>query len=111
VILAFRSMPRAVLKSHAPLVLIMSAVLIAFQFFVGSAAAPVRTGELTSRQLLIGLPLCFIWLTLEVGLVEEFFFRALLQARLAAYFRSEVTGVVLMSLIFGFAHVPGFVLL
>jgi hypothetical protein len=59
---------RAVLKSHAPLVLIMSAVLIAFQFFVGSAAAPVRTGELTSRQLLIGLPLCFIWLTLEVGL-------------------------------------------
>jgi membrane protease YdiL (CAAX protease family) len=44
-------------------------------------------------------------------LVEEFFFRALLQARLAAYFRSEVTGVVLMSLIFGFAHVPGFVLL
>jgi uncharacterized protein len=46
---------------------------------------------------------------LEVGLVEEFFFRALVQSRLAAAFKSEVSGTVLMSLIFGLAHAPGFI--
>jgi membrane protease YdiL (CAAX protease family) len=58
---------------------------------------------------LVGLPLCFIWLVIEVGLVEEFFFRALVQSRLAAWFKSEVSGVVLMSLVFGSAHAPGFI--
>jgi uncharacterized protein len=46
---------------------------------------------------------------IEVGLVEEFFFRALVQSRLAAWFKSEVSGVVLMSLAFGLAHAPGFI--
>ena len=40
---------------------------------------------------------------------EEFFFRALVQSQLAAAFKSEVSGVVLMSLIFGLAHAPGFI--
>jgi len=43
-------------------------------------------------------------------LVEEFFFRAVVQERLAAWFRSEVSGVALMALIFGLAHAPGFIL-
>jgi uncharacterized protein len=69
----------------------------------------LRAGKFSGGQLLIGLPLCFIWLTIEAGLVEEFFFRAFLQTRLSAWFRSEVTGVVLMALIFGLAHAPGFI--
>ncbi len=31
------------------------------------------------------------------------------QTRLSAWFRSEITGVVLMSIIFGLAHAPGFI--
>ena len=54
-----------------------------------------------------GLPFAYVWLFFEVGLVEEFFFRALLQSRLAALLRSEVTGIVLMALFFGLAHAPG----
>ena len=50
-----------------------------------------------------------MWLLLEAGLVEEFFFRALVQSQLAAAFKSEVSGIVLMSLIFGLAHAPGFI--
>jgi membrane protease YdiL (CAAX protease family) len=50
-----------------------------------------------------------MWLLLEVGLVEEFFFRSLVQSQLAATFKSEVSGIVLMSLIFGLAHAPGFI--
>jgi len=91
------------------MVLIVGSALLAFQFFLGNAAAPIRQGKFGACQLLFGLPLCFAWLVIEVGLVEEFFFRALVQSRLAAWFKSEVSGVVLMSLAFGMAHAPGFI--
>ncbi len=100
---------RALAGSHLPVVLVVGSALVAFQYFVGSGAAPVRHGNFSMHQLLVGLPLCFIWLVIEVGLVEEFFFRALVQSRLAAWFKSEVSGVVLMSLVFGLAHAPGFI--
>ena len=100
---------RALASNHLPLVLVVGGALLAFQFFVGGGAAPVRHGNFSMRQLLLGLPLCFIWLVIEVGLVEEFFFRALVQSRSAAWFKSEVSGVVLMSLVFGLAHAPGFI--
>jgi membrane protease YdiL (CAAX protease family) len=100
---------RALRGNHLPMVLIVGITLLVFQFFLGNAAAPIRQGKFSAWQLLIGLPLCFTWLVIEVGLVEEFFFRALLQSRLAAWFKSEVSGVVLMSLAFGLAHAPGFI--
>jgi membrane protease YdiL (CAAX protease family) len=96
--------------NHLLVVLVLSAVILLFQYFAGTGAAPIRRGEFTASQLAIGLPLCFAWLFLEVGLVEEFFFRAVVQERLAAWFRSQVSGVALMALIFGLAHAPGFIL-
>lgn len=96
-------------KSHLMVVLILSAAILVFQYFMGGAAAPIRQGEFSAHQLLVGLPLCFAWLALEAGLVEEFCFRGLLQSRLAAWFRSEVSGVALMTIIFGLAHAPGFI--
>lgn len=89
---------------------LFSALPLAFQLFVGNGAAPIRRGEFSPSQLAIGLPLCFAWLFFEVSLVEEFFFRALIQTRLAAWFRSEVSGVALMALLFGLSHAPGFIL-
>jgi uncharacterized protein len=96
-------------RNHLPVVLVLGGSLLAFQYFVSSGGAAFRHGHFTIYQLLLGLPLCFIWLLFEVGLVEEFFFRALVQSRLAAWFKSEVSGVVLMSLVFGLAHAPGFI--
>jgi membrane protease YdiL (CAAX protease family) len=100
---------RALAGNHLPVVLVLSAAILLFQFFLGNGAAPIRRGEFHASQLALGLPFCFAWLFLEAGLVEEFFFRALLQTRLAAWFRSEVTGVALMALFFGLAHAPGFI--
>ena len=100
---------RECLRSHLPVILAISGLMLAFQYFAGRAAAPLREGQLTSGQILLGLPLAFLWLAIEAGLVEEFFFRGLLQARLSAWFGSEVTGVVLMSLLFALAHAPGFI--
>jgi uncharacterized protein len=100
---------RALRRSHLPVVLVVGSAFLAFQYFFSSGGGAFRHGHFTAYQLLLGLPLGFIWLFVEVGLVEEFFFRALVQSHLAAALKSEVSGVVLMSLIFGLAHAPGFV--
>jgi membrane protease YdiL (CAAX protease family) len=100
---------RALCRSHLPVVLVMGGAFVAFQYFLSGGGAAFRREHFTAFQLLIDLPLCFIWLLLEVGLVEEFFFRALVLSQLAAAFKSEVSGIVLMSLIFGLAHAPGFI--
>ncbi len=71
---------------------------------------PIRDGRYGAGQLLVGLPIAYLWLVLEVGLVEEFFFRALIQSRLAAYYKSEMTGMVLSCVVFGLAHAPGLIL-
>jgi membrane protease YdiL (CAAX protease family) len=100
---------RTLRRSHLPVVFVVGGALLAFQYFFSGGGAAFRHGHFTVYQLLLGLPLCFIWLLLEVGLVEEFFFRALVQSRLAATFKSEASGIVLMSLVFGLAHAPGFI--
>jgi membrane protease YdiL (CAAX protease family) len=70
-------------------------MILLFQLFFGNGAKPIREGLITNKQLLIGLPLLFIWLIFEVGLVEEFFFRALVQSRLTVITRSEIGGIIL----------------
>jgi membrane protease YdiL (CAAX protease family) len=96
-------------RSHLPVLLVVSAAFLAFQYFFSGGGAAFRREHFTVYQLLLGLPLCVTWLFIEAGLVEEFFFRALIQSHLAAAFKSEVSGTVLMSLIFGLAHAPGFI--
>lgn len=96
-------------RSHLPVIVVIGGAILAFQYFFGGGAAPLRRGELSAQQLIIGLPLAFIWLAIEAGFVEEFFFRGLLQARLSAWFKSEVSAIVIMSLAFGLAHAPGFI--
>jgi uncharacterized protein len=100
---------RALRYSHLPVVVVMGGAFLAFQYFLSGGGAAFQHGQFPINQLLIGLPICFIWLFVEAGLVEEFFFRALIQSHLAAAFESEVSGTVLMSLIFGLAHAPGFI--
>ena len=100
---------RALCGSHLAVVLVVGGAFVAFQYFLSGGGAAFRHGQFNANQLLVGLPLCFIWLFVEAGLVEEFFFRALVQSNLAAAFKSEVSGTVLMSLIFGLAHAPGFI--
>jgi len=79
---------RALRGSHLPVVLVMGGAFLCFQYFASSGGAAFRREHFTAFQLFVGLPLCFAWLVFEVGLVEEFFFRAV---------------------IFGLAHAPGFI--
>src|SRR5215467_12766146 len=95
--------------SHLPVVLLVGGAFVCFQYFFSGGGAAFRREHFTAFQLFVGLPICFVWLVFEVGLVEEFFFRSLVQSQLAAASKSEVSGVILMSLIFGLAHAPGFI--
>lgn len=89
------------------IVFTMASVILLFQFFLGNGAKPIREGLINNKQLLFGFPLLYIWLIFEVGLVEEFFFRALVQSRLTAITKSEIGGIILSGLFFGLAHAPG----
>ena len=86
---------------------VMAGLFLILQWFGGRAAAPVRNGEFSGLELTLGLPLAFLWLLFEVGLVEEFFFRALLQDRLSVLMKSSWWAIVVSSLLFGIAHAPG----
>ena len=87
---------------------VLSLIILAFQFIAGHGAEPLRKGIFSSRQLLIAFPFCFTWNFIEAGLVEEFFFRSLLQSRLSLLLKSNTADILLISgLIFGLAHAPG----
>jgi len=94
-------------SGHRRVTLWMSLALILFQLVFGQGVSEIRRAGLGGWSLVIGIPFAYVWLIVEVGLVEEFFFRALLQSRLAALFQSETAGIVLMALLFGLAHAPG----
>jgi membrane protease YdiL (CAAX protease family) len=85
----------------------MSLVLILFQLAFGRGVSEIRHSGLSLWAVAAGIPFAYAWLLLEVGLVEEFFFRVLLQSRLTAFLRSETAGILLMALLFGLAHAPG----
>ena len=89
------------------LIVVFFLLYLAIQFLVGQAARPVFRGDFPAVTMIVGGMLVYATLIIEVGLVEEFFFRAVLQARLAAWLDSESAAVVLMALIFGLAHAPG----
>jgi len=85
----------------------MSLAMIAFQCILGSGLSEIQRSGFSRSTLAIAAPLLYLFLLLEVGLVEEFFFRVLVQSRLAACLKSEVGGIVGMALLFGLAHAPG----
>ena len=87
--------------------LIMSSILLLFQYYIGNGARPIREGLITPLQLIFGLPLYYLILVIRVGIVEEFFFRTFLQTRLTVLLNSRGGGIVLSALIFGLAHAPG----
>lgn len=56
----------------------------------------------------IGLVLLsWAWMSLEAGLCEEFLFRACLQSRLAAWFKSPASAIFVTSILFSLSHWPG----
>jgi len=85
----------------------LSLAVLLMQLFLGRGLHDIRQAHLPVWMLVVAAPLSFAWLVIEVGVVEEFFFRALLQERLAAVLHSSWGGLMLGALLFGLAHAPG----
>ena len=92
---------------NAVLFITLSILITAFQYYLSNGGKIFRQGSFSVIELMAGVPLLLIWLFIEAGLVEEFFFRGLLQARLAVLLKSPAGGIVIGGLIFGLAHAPG----
>jgi len=87
--------------------LILALCFGGFNLLAGSGAAPLRARKFSGRQVALGLLITFSWNIVEVGLVEEFFFRAFLQTRLINFLGAPLAGICLTALLFGLAHAPG----
>ena len=85
----------------------MSLAVLVMQAVLGRGLRDIRAAHLSGWLVAVAVPLSFAWLLVEVGIVEEFFFRALLQERLAAALRSDWGGLVTAALLFGLVHAPG----
>ncbi len=104
------------LRELAPLSLIWSALkpalwmslaVLLMQMVLGRGLQDIRHSHLSPWIIMVAVPLAFAWLVIEVGIVEEFFFRTLLQERLATVLRNPWAGLVLATLLFGLVHAPG----
>lgn len=80
-------------------------VSLFMQLFMSRNAEAFRELVTSGRALYLA-PLAFLLLLLTTGVTEEFFFRGVLQTRLAGAFRSNLLGVIVTSILFGLYHVP-----
>jgi membrane protease YdiL (CAAX protease family) len=94
-------------RGHWRALVVLSLSLVAMQLVLGRGALRIREAGMTPAQIAVAAPLALLYLCLEVGLVEEFFFRALLQQRIAAATGSAAAAVFVASALFGLAHAPG----
>jgi membrane protease YdiL (CAAX protease family) len=85
----------------------ISVLLLVFQCVFGRGLRDLAAAHLSPMMIGVGVPLTLAWISLEAGVVEEFFFRVLLQTRISAAIRSELGAIVLTSLAFGLMHAPG----
>lgn len=99
-----------ILRRHWVPLVGMSCLLIVFQWFAGRGGTELAQLAPPPALVVAVVPIAFLWLVLEVGLVEEFFFRALLQARLTRLFGSPTAAIVATALLFGLMHAPAYYL-
>ena len=89
------------------LFIVLSVAALLFQYFLSNGSKPLRDELFGSKQLFTGIPLAFIYLFFDAGLIEEFFFRALLQSRLTVLLKSATGSIVVSAVVFGLVHAPG----
>ncbi|MBI2682722.1 MAG: CPBP family intramembrane metalloprotease [Acidobacteriales bacterium] len=86
----------------------LSIAMVVFQCVFGRGLRDLREAHASLTVAIPAAVAAFVWLLLEVGVVEEFFFRVLLQERLSRVLRSRMAGIVVASLLFGMIHAPGY---
>lgn len=86
---------------------VLAAALTGLQILFGSGVKRIAALHLPPPLLGFAVIASFSWLSIEAGLVEEYFFRATLQTRLERAAQSAAGGIVIAALLFGLTHAPG----
>jgi len=89
---------------------VIGTLLLVLQLTVGQGPQAISALSYATTVIVALTPFALAWQIIEAGLLEEFLFRVFFQTRAAALLHSETAGVLLMSLAFGLAHAPGYVL-
>jgi membrane protease YdiL (CAAX protease family) len=87
--------------------IVMSALFLGLMCFISPSLQHIANLHAAPQVLAVMAPLSFVWIAIEAGLNEEFLFRAVLQTRLSALFRSPIAAICVTALLFGLAHAPG----
>jgi len=90
--------------------IVLSLVFVGVNAVIGKGLQRIDASGYPPATILSGGVIVYLVLLAEVGLVEEYLFRGLLQQRLASWFGNPVSGLLLASLLFGLAHAPGYYL-
>jgi membrane protease YdiL (CAAX protease family) len=87
--------------------IIVGALILALLAIVSPSLKEIKSTNPSLALLAFAAPASFVWIAIEAGLNEEFLYRAVLQTRLSALFRSAWAGIAVTSVLFGLAHAPG----
>lgn len=87
--------------------IVLSALMFALLSVVSPSLKQIGAFNFAPLVALAWVLGSWAWNSIEAGLCEEFLFRASLQSRLTAWFRSPVAAITLTSVLFALAHWPG----
>lgn len=94
-------------KGFWPILLVVGPLMMLVVALAGTNPKIALALALPPMTLAWAAPAAFVFLSVSLGLSEEFLFRAVLQSRLAAALESTTAGVVIAGLMGALAHVPG----
>lgn len=85
----------------------MTVILFGLLAVVSPALTQIGALSISLPATILAVSGAWIWMSLETGLCEEFLFRAVLQSRFAAWTKSPVIAILIVSLLFALVHWPG----
>ncbi|MBN2203886.1 MAG: CPBP family intramembrane metalloprotease [Thermoleophilia bacterium] len=103
--LASVGLRRGNLMRGVPMAVILGLALSVLQLLASNRSAAIWE-MVVSGQIILYLPLTLSLLFLTAGFTEEFFFRGVLQTRLAVWWQREVPALLVAAALFGLYHFP-----
>jgi membrane protease YdiL (CAAX protease family) len=94
-------------KGFWPILLVTGPLLMVVVAMAGTNPKIAQGLHLAPATLAWAVPAGFVFLSISLGLSEEFLFRAVLQSRLTAVLESEIAAVIIAAMMGALAHVPG----
>jgi len=80
--------------------------VIGLLLFITPGGKYILNRALPFDTLIISFSISFGYALISAAFFEEFFFRGILQTRLTQYFKSDIKGILVASIVFGLYHLP-----